>query len=219
MATLDRVKTKIQGLINTANTTTGNSDKDLTAAVNALVEKANSGTELPELATPATQDEVFLNQEYIDENGIKKTGTFTIDSELTQQESLIAQIQSAIDELPDAGSGGSSGGGGGVETCTVIVETDEPSSKLGVRIVDGLPVPIYQEENWESLTWEAPCGSIVAVAYPLTSYDYTCDKATYLGLDNGTYAVSGIMGYLQPIHLFRIDAQAGETAYIEMYEA
>lgn len=66
---------------------------------------ASGGVELPELTNPAIEDEVFLNQEYIDENGEKKTGTFTIDSELTQQDSLIAQIQSAINELPDAGSG------------------------------------------------------------------------------------------------------------------
>ena len=45
MANLDKVKTKIQGLINTANSVTGNSDKDLTSAVNALASKAESGSE------------------------------------------------------------------------------------------------------------------------------------------------------------------------------
>lgn len=43
MATAESVKAKIQGLINTANTTTGNSDTDLTTAVNALVAGFGSG--------------------------------------------------------------------------------------------------------------------------------------------------------------------------------
>lgn len=117
----------------------------------------------------------------------------------------------------EAGGGGSSGGTN-IETCTVTIETDESSSKLGVRVVDGLPVPIYQEESWEPLTWETPCGSIVAVAYSLGD-NYICDNATYLGHDDGTYALSFSMGYLQPVHIFRIDAKAGETAYIQMYES
>ena len=37
MATAEGVKAKLQGLIATANATTGNSDTDLTAAINALV--------------------------------------------------------------------------------------------------------------------------------------------------------------------------------------
>lgn len=37
MATADSVKTKINGLIDKANTTTGNADKDLTTAINSLV--------------------------------------------------------------------------------------------------------------------------------------------------------------------------------------
>lgn len=55
------------------------------------------GVNLPELTNPATDDEVFLNQEYIDENGNKKTGTFTIDTEMTAQNSLINQIKTALD--------------------------------------------------------------------------------------------------------------------------
>lgn len=37
MTTAESVKSKLQGLIDTANATTGNADADLTAAVNALV--------------------------------------------------------------------------------------------------------------------------------------------------------------------------------------
>lgn len=43
MATAESVKAKIQGLIDTANDTTGNADKDLTAAVGALVAGYGAG--------------------------------------------------------------------------------------------------------------------------------------------------------------------------------
>lgn len=43
MATAESVKAKIQGLIDTANNTTGNADKDLTAAVGALVAGYGAG--------------------------------------------------------------------------------------------------------------------------------------------------------------------------------
>lgn len=43
MATAESVKAKIQGLINTVNSTTGGADTDLTAAVNTLVAGFGSG--------------------------------------------------------------------------------------------------------------------------------------------------------------------------------
>lgn len=52
-------------------------------------------------------------------NGSKVTGTFTIDTELSTQDSLITQIQNVVNSLPDAG--GSGGGSGSVETCTVTI--------------------------------------------------------------------------------------------------
>lgn len=57
---------------------------------------AGSGVELPELLNPANEGEVFLNKEYINANGVKKSGTFTIDTELTSQDELISQIQTAL---------------------------------------------------------------------------------------------------------------------------
>lgn len=68
----------------------------LLEAVNALPEES-SGVELPELSNPADISEVFSGAEYIDESGVKKTGTFTIEDELFQQDSLISQIQAALE--------------------------------------------------------------------------------------------------------------------------
>lgn len=206
------------------------------------------GVELPELTNEGNAANLFSGKQLIDGDGNVVTGTFTIDSELETQDDLISQIQTVLSnkaggvvlpklsnpataenleegyELID-GDGNivvgthvcSGSSGGSIDVCTVTAGADEASSILGVRMINGLPVPIYQDDSAKALTWEAPCGSIVAIAYPLGN-NCNCVNATYLGYDDGTYATSYCMGYLQPVHLFRIDAKAGETASIEMYE-
>ena len=63
-----------------------------------------SGVELPELNNQAEEAEVFLGKEYIDSDGQKKTGKFTIDDELMEQDSLIFQIQAALNNKTSSGS-------------------------------------------------------------------------------------------------------------------
>lgn len=60
--------------------------------VNALPEEVI----LPELTNPADAGDLMLNKELIDADGNKVTGTFTIDTELSAQDNLIAQIQTAL---------------------------------------------------------------------------------------------------------------------------
>lgn len=62
------------------------------------------GVELPELNEPAEPEEVFLGREYIDSDGQKKTGEFTIDDELIEQDLLIFQIQTALNNKVSSGS-------------------------------------------------------------------------------------------------------------------
>lgn len=66
----------------------------------AILESVNSlpkaGTELPELTNSAVASEVISGKEFINWAGEKVTGSFTIDNELTAQDSLIAQIQEAL---------------------------------------------------------------------------------------------------------------------------
>ena len=145
----------------------------------------------------------------------KVTGTFTLQEELAAQNNLISQIITLVESKANPSGGG---GGGNIETCTVVVEVDASSSILGVRMDGNLPVPIYIEDTLTSQTWTIPCGSIVAIAYPY-SYIYILQNATYLGTDaNGTYATNFLMGFQNQILLFRIDAQAGQTATIALYE-
>ena len=77
--------------------------QNLLNAVNALPEAGS--VKLPELTNQGAANDLLLNKQLIDSEGNVVTGTFTIDSELTVQDDLIAQIQNAVNNLPDAGSG------------------------------------------------------------------------------------------------------------------
>jgi hypothetical protein len=80
--------------------------------VGTLIEKVNNlpeyteGVELPELSNPASTSEIFEGKEAIDSEGNKVTGTFTIDSELTSQNDLLAQLEAALENKAAGGGGG-----------------------------------------------------------------------------------------------------------------
>lgn len=70
MATAESVKEKLQGLIGLANTATGNTDTDLTAAVNALIagfgQGGGSGVKVTEyIVTEDTDRSLWLNEQQI----------------------------------------------------------------------------------------------------------------------------------------------------------
>lgn len=119
-------------------------------------------------------------------------------------------LEGLIESIP-AGGGGTSV----LDTCTVIIETDEPFVVLGIQIIDGKPCPYYREETESTYTFETLCGSVVAIA---KGYDFTYEitNMTHLGYDY-TYSGSS-MGYYGNIHCFRVDAQAGGTATIKAEE-
>jgi hypothetical protein len=82
--------------------------KQNTTTIQELLDTINNlpeaGTDLPKLANPANTDELFSGKQLIDGDGEIVTGTFTIDNELDAQDELIAQIQAAVEGLPEAGS-------------------------------------------------------------------------------------------------------------------
>ena len=122
----------------------------------------------------ASADEIMSGETaYV--NGSKVTGSFTIDSELTTQDSLITQIQTALQSkaagtgtedldaelttqeslisqlgtILDSKASGGSGGGGSVETCTVELEIE---LSLGVEYDDGYFVVCYTNAQNEIAT-------------------------------------------------------------------
>ena len=111
----------------------------------ALADKA-AGVELPELSNPAEVTEVFSGAEYIDNNGLKRTGTFTIQNELTQQDDLIAQIQVALEgktaggmELPMLESPG---------TASDLAQGKELIDANGNKITGLIPTREANDERW-----------------------------------------------------------------------
>lgn len=101
-----------------------------------LLDKVNTlpeaGTDLPELTNEGSESDLMLNKELIDADGNIVTGTFTIDSELSTQNDLIAQIQSVVDSLPNASSGGTNNE---IETVNVVCNyNSEPDT--GIWYID-----------------------------------------------------------------------------------
>lgn len=88
------------------NKTLQSNNTDLQAILNTI-KALPEGDEikLPTLTNPGTADDLLLNKQLIDGDGNILEGIFTIEEELTTQDSLIIQIQSAVDNLPDVGSG------------------------------------------------------------------------------------------------------------------
>ena len=150
------------------------------AAMAANIELIEAGIDTSDAT--ASADEIFSGEiAYVD--GEKVIGTFTINEELSAQDDLIAQITEAVNNLPEAGSGSSIPS---IETCTIMASADEPYSILGIQIINDTSCPIYKEDNVDDIVWEAPCGSIIAIAYPFGD-KHRGTNMTYLGEDDGTY--------------------------------
>ena len=164
--------------------------KQNTTTIQNLIDTINSlpdaGVNLPELSNPAAPEELFANKELIDSNGNVVTGTFTIDSELSTQDSLISQIQSVVNELPEAGSGG-----GNLNTCTIHVSAESPLQGGGyiavTQWVDGNIVPsVYGWfTNTSSTIENVVCGSAITACEVVDCVGsaHLSDNMTFLECD------------------------------------
>ncbi len=127
------------------NTTT---IQELLNTINSLPEAG--GVELPALTNEGSASDLLSGKELIDGDGNIVTGSFTIDNELTTQDNLITQIQTALQgkasapaaedldaelteqeglisqlsTILDSKVSGGGSGGGSVGTCTVTIYTD-----------------------------------------------------------------------------------------------
>ena len=88
-----------------ANAVRNKTGKTQELTLNGIVSGINGlnvGIDLPTLRHEASASELFSGKELIDADGQKVTGTFTIDQELTTQDDLIAQIQTALQNKASA---------------------------------------------------------------------------------------------------------------------
>lgn len=63
------------------------------------------GVELPELTSPGAAADLMTGKQLIDSDGKVVDGTFTLANEMTEQDSLIAQIKTALQGKTSGGSG------------------------------------------------------------------------------------------------------------------
>lgn len=180
--------------------------QDILDMINSLPE-ASSGVELPELSNPAEVEEVFLGVEYIDETGDKKIGTFTLDAELSQQDSLITQIQTALDGKAAGGSGGAS-----VETCSVTItsaDSDKITNYMTTVFQNGELDNVFHMNSWSRPSTpivipNVVCGTTVYVSGAYSLADFTVANCEY----TKQTSVSGT---------FKITAGSGENVTIHCY--
>ena len=78
--------------------------QELLEVVNNLPNAGSGGVDLPELDNEGSAEDLMLGKELIDANGNVVSGSFTIDSELTTQDSLISQIVTALEGKSAAGA-------------------------------------------------------------------------------------------------------------------
>ena len=139
-----------------------------------------------------------------------------LEEELNAQSILLEEQNAKITELAEALANKASGSPT-LKTCNVTVNIDEGYPILGVRVENEIPVPFYSEDMNQDRTWETICGSIVAVSssFPI---EYNCTNATFIkeGLD---YTANGTLHNSHQVKIFRIDAEEGETAVINIWEA
>lgn len=76
---------------------TGTSGEMTLGEIASSINGISAGTELPELTNEGSAADLLLGKELINSDGEVIEGTFTIDSELTMQDDLITQIQTALE--------------------------------------------------------------------------------------------------------------------------
>lgn len=191
--------------INTQTTNRINSEilPELLRKINALPDADSGGVELPTLSNPATSADILSGKEVINAEGNKITGSFTIDEELTTQDSLISQIQIALegkasggDEnyilqektvtpstssqsvIPDSGYNGLSK----VTVNAIPSSYIEPSGTFSIRSNGTYDIKIYESVSVnieEEDDPAAPGGGGVSTDIPTTgeSYDFVASTA------------------------------------------
>lgn len=101
--------------------------KNNTTSLQTLLEAVNALPELPILIDEGSASELLSGKQLIDQEGNIITGTFSLDNELSTQDDLIAQIQTAVDNLPEAGNNDSNVN---VKTCIVDIITNNRFSVI-----------------------------------------------------------------------------------------
>ena len=149
----------------------------------------------------ATAEDVMSGKKIVNSSGIV-TGAFTLDSELSAQDDLITQIQSAVDSFPQ-------GGGGNASYDTCILQINNQSGQpyaLGYTSVENGKIVAKYSYTSASTSIICLCGSTFCC------YKYgtlVSSSITRLGnIDAGDCYSEA----------YRIDASANETIIVNIYD-
>ena len=165
-------KTNIVAIADAVRSKTGSTEElSLGEIISEIEGISGGGTTLPTLSSPASEEEVFLNKEFIDQNGAKKTGSFTLESEMSEQDSLISQIQTALEGKMSGGSGGNQFpykvtivSAGDLTSMSPILCYGDDGDSLVVLTNVGLG-PTITSENCTCVQWNRDAGKFGIYAF------------------------------------------------------
>ena len=143
------------------------------------------------------------------------SGGEDVSAETAEYTSLLTDLEAAVDALPDAGSGG--GSGGSVETCNLrlIISSNLLFNGYAIYSIfeDGV---INSHASWEQGIYDISdvtinnilCNSIVVIKGQH-------DEGVYFNFTTSGAEITDSDSY-QTLIIFKITAQAGRTAVIEL---
>lgn len=152
-----------------------------------LVTALAGGVELPELTDPGSAPDLMAGKQLIDENGNVVDGAFTLENEITTQDSLIEQIKIALQGKASGGGGSEPDPRADYQRVEYIISAEEETfpyvitdffadNTCGMEIVASFPkfqdrIPMGSRENSDSTRFYC--------VYPMSS------SSIYYGFDTG----------------------------------
>lgn len=114
-------RSTLENIADTIRAKTGITESIRIGDINTDNEEIMSRVKLTDLENEGTASDLLAGKELISQEGGVVTGTFTIDNELTTQDDLIAQIQTALEGKAAGGDSGSSGET--INTCNITINS------------------------------------------------------------------------------------------------
>lgn len=154
-----------------------NNISSLQEVLNTINSLPEAGTDLPELSNEGTASDLLSGKQLIDSEGNVVNGVFTIDEELTTQDNLIAQIQTALE-----------GKAAGLEPTLQEKTVSPTTSSQTVTPDSGYDGLSKVTVNAIPSTYVEPTATKAATTYTPTTSDQMIASGTYC---SGTQTIKG----------------------------
>lgn len=158
----------IVAIANAVRSKTGKTEELTLSGIISGINGIETGTDLPELINEGSASDLLFGKELIDDEGNVVTGTFTIDNELTTQDNLIAQIQTALQNKASASEPVLQSKTVTPTTSSQTIKPDSGYDGLSKVTVGAIPS-----------TYVKPTSTKVATTYTPTTSNQTIAAGTY----------------------------------------